>query len=114
MIEFVTPRDGAFGASDLADFVGFDGEQAAEFGDEPPRSKWLVAMAGVVVTGLIGVGIIAAAPWGSTPDAAPTTTVASAPQSTTAPEPTAMTTVTTERSGDGDDTEFDESTRAAS
>ena len=112
MIEFVAPRDGAFGASDMADFVGFDGEQAAEFGDEPPRSRWLMAVAAVVVTALIGVGIISAAPWGSAPDAAPTTTIATAPDASTAPEPTAMTTVTTERSSDdrdGFDDGFDES-----
>ncbi len=73
MIEFVTPRDGAFGASDMADFVGFDGQQAAEFGDEPPRSRWLMAVTAVVFAALIGVGIIAAAPWDSTPQSAPAT-----------------------------------------
>ena len=111
-IEFVTPRNGAFGASDIADFVGLDGQQAAEFGDEPPRSTWLMAVAAVVVTALIGVGIIAAAPWGNAPDAAPTTTFATTPDASNAPEPTAMTTVTTERSNDdrdGFDDGFDES-----
>ncbi len=84
MIEFVTPRDGAFGASDMAAFVGFDGQQADEFGDEPPRSAWLMAMAAVIVTALIGVGIIAAAPWDSTPQSAPATSAPGATAGVTA------------------------------
>lgn len=93
VIEFVTPREGAFGASDMADFVGFDGQQATEFDDEPPRSTWLMAVAAVVVTGLIGVGIIAAAPWDSAEDSAPTTTIA-------AVSPTPVTTPATVTTGD--------------
>ena len=86
MIEFVTPREGAFGASDMADFVGFDGQQATEFGDEPPRSPWLLAVAAIVVTALIGAGIIAAAPWDGAPESAPTTTIAAvAPTPATTP-----------------------------
>ncbi len=81
MVEFVTPREGAFGASDMADFVGFDGEQATEFGDEPPRSPWLLAVAAIVVTVLFGVGIIAAAPWDSAPESAPPTTIEVIPPS---------------------------------
>lgn len=100
MIEFVTPREGAFGASDMADFVGLDGQQATEFGDEPPRSPWLLAVATIVVTALIGVGIIAAAPWDSAPQTAPPTTIAAVtPTAAATPESTDATPSTPPGSG---------------
>lgn len=90
-IEFLTPNVGAFGSNDVADFVGFDGVEEPVFDDEEePRSPWLAAIASIVVVGLLGAGVIAAAPWSNDDGAAsPTTTV---PTSTTRPAPT-----TTER-----------------
>ena len=35
MIEFLPPRDGAFGDRDAADFVGLDGFDDDDFDDEP-------------------------------------------------------------------------------
>ncbi len=94
MIEFLPPRDGAFGSGEEVDFVGFDGDDDRGFDDEPPRSRWLTALAVVGVTGLLAGGVIAAAPWDgdevSTPPTtvpAPTTTVPR-PTTTDAPEPT--------------------------
>jgi hypothetical protein len=91
-IEFITPREGAFGVSDVADFVGVDSDEAVEFGDEGPRSKWLTALAVVAVTGLLAGGVIAAAPWSeSEGESAPTTTPAA-----TAPTRSSQSTPTTE------------------
>ena len=87
-IEFVAPNDAAFGASDVADFVGFEGRQAVAFDDDlPPRSRWLMAFAVVAVTGLIGGGVIAAAPWDSSTTASPATTAPTTP-TTDPPAPT--------------------------
>ncbi len=84
MIEFLPPRDGAFGHAEVADFVGFDGDGNDAFEDEPPRSRWLTALAVVGVTGLLAGGVIAASPWGGDDVAtAPTTTV----PTTTPPTP---------------------------
>lgn len=77
MIEFLPPRDHAFGEADTADFVGFDGTDDTTFDDEPPRSRWLTVLAVVGVTGLLAGGVIAAAPWETdeAADVAPPTTV---------------------------------------
>lgn len=74
-IEFLAPDSRAFGDSMQADFVGFDGDDAGGFGDdERPRSRWLMAVATVVVCGLIAAGVVAAAPWAGDATVAPTTT----------------------------------------
>ncbi len=107
MIEFLPPRDDAFGPADADDFVGFDGDDAG-FDDEPPRSRWLTLLAGLAVVGLLAVGVIAAAPWAgdeaatapSTTEPAPTTTVDRRPASITVPtEPTLPSDVPTEPAG---------------
>lgn len=87
MIEFLPPRDDAFGERDVADFVGFDGLDDAEWDDEPPRSRWLTALAVLGVTGLLAGGVLAAAPWDDTSATpAPSTTVPTS--STERPRPT--------------------------
>ena len=93
MIEFLSPRDGAFGESDTPDFVGFDGDATDDFGDEPQRSRWLTALAVIGVTGLLAGGVIAAAPWDNDPAATPTTTTTptTTPPPTTAPRTTTTT-----------------------
>lgn len=92
MIEFLPPRDGVFGEAEVADFVGFDGDASEAFEDEPPRSRWLTALAVVGVTGLIAGGVIAAAPWdGEDVATPPTTTVPPTVPPTTAPLPTTTT-----------------------
>ncbi len=96
MIEFLPPRDGAFGESDTPDFVGFDGDDTDDFGDEPPRSRWLTALAVVGVTGLLAGGVLAAAPWDNDPAATPTTTTT--PTTTPPPTTAPRTTTTTEPS----------------
>ncbi|MCX6519460.1 MAG: hypothetical protein NTZ21_02200 [Actinobacteria bacterium] len=77
MIEFLPPRDHAFGEADAADFVGLDDTDDTAFDDEPPRSRWLTVLAVVGVTGLLAGGVLAAAPWESDETAAvpPATTV---------------------------------------
>lgn len=83
MIEFLPPRHDAFGESDVADFVGVDGDGADGFDDDrPPTPRWLAVVAGVAVTALLAGGIVAASPW-SGDEAAPPTTV----PPTTAPVP---------------------------
>ncbi|MEK7425257.1 MAG: hypothetical protein AAB131_15610 [Actinomycetota bacterium] len=90
-IEFLAPNDAAFGASGTADFVGLAGHDVAEFGDaDAPRSAWLGALAGVVVTALVVGGVIAAAPWSSGPDGAPPATTA--PSTSIVPTTTPATT----------------------
>jgi hypothetical protein len=86
-IEFLTPNDTAFGMSEVAEFVGISGPHESEgFDDEAPRPQWLMAVAGVVVTALIAVGVVAAAPWeGGDSAPAPSTTV---PTSSTVPSTT--------------------------
>lgn len=94
MIEFLPPREGAFGSAEEVDFVGFDGDGDVGFDDEPPRSRWLTVLAVVGVTGLLAGGVIAAAPWDGEEVATPPTTVpaptTTVPRATTtvAPEPT--------------------------
>jgi hypothetical protein len=57
VIEFLPPRDHAFGEADAADFVGLDGSDDTAFEDQPPRSRWLTVLAVVGVTGLLALGI---------------------------------------------------------
>lgn len=106
MIEFLPPRDDAFGPADADDVVGFDGDDG--FDDEPPRSRWLTLLAGLAVVGLLAGGVVAAAPWAgdeaatapSTTEPAPTTTVDRRPASITVPtEPTLPSDVPTEPAG---------------
>jgi hypothetical protein len=85
-IEFLAPNDTAFGMADVADFVGFDGADDRPFGDEPPRSRWLPTIVGLVIVGLVGAGIVAAAPWDDGgAQTTPTTSVSTRP---TTPETT--------------------------
>ncbi len=93
MIEFLPPRDGAFGDFDAPDFVGFDGDATDDFGDEPPRSRWLTALAVIGVTGLLAGGVIAAAPWDGDQTATPTTSTT--PPTTTPPLTTSPRVTTT-------------------
>ena len=94
MIEFLPPREGAFGSGEQVDFVGFDGDDDRGFDDEPPRSRWLTILAVVGVTALLAGGVIAAAPWDGEEVATPPTTVPAPttttprPTTTVAPEPT--------------------------
>ncbi|MCU1362086.1 MAG: hypothetical protein JWN99_3375, partial [Ilumatobacteraceae bacterium] len=78
----------AFGTTG-ADFVGLDDLDQTAFGDEGPRSRWLPAVATVVVLGLVGGGIIAAAPWDDGSTATPVDTTV--PPTTTTVRPTATT-----------------------
>jgi hypothetical protein len=84
LIEFLPPREGAFGSAEGVDFVGFDGDNDTGFDDEPPRSRWLTGLAVVGVTALLAGGVIAAAPWDGDETASPPTTTGPAP-TTTAP-----------------------------
>jgi hypothetical protein len=88
VIEFLPPRDGAFGESEGADFVGFDGFDDGGFDDEPPRSRWLTVLAVLGVTSLLAAGVIAAAPWDGDEVTAPPTTVPSTTTTTPAPSAT--------------------------
>ncbi|MFZ4812376.1 MAG: hypothetical protein ACOYL9_13635 [Ilumatobacteraceae bacterium] len=81
-IEFVAPDASAFGDSQQADFVGFDGASDAEFGDGPRVPRKVSALAGMLVLGLIAVGIVAAAQGGDE-SSSPTTTTSPKPASTT-------------------------------
>ena len=74
MIEFLPPRRDAFGTSDAADFEGIDDGDAGWDDDEPPRSRWLTAVAVCGVTALLAGGVLAAAPWSADEQAAPPTT----------------------------------------
>ena len=94
MIEFLPPRDDAFGAQDVAGLVRSDDEADGDWGDEAPRSRWSTVLAIVGVTGLLAGGVVAASPWDD-PRAAPTPTTsppaATEPRTTTtaaAAEPT--------------------------
>ncbi|MFN8020906.1 MAG: hypothetical protein U0Q03_05185 [Acidimicrobiales bacterium] len=93
MIEFLPPREDAFGERDVADFVGVDGDDTGWDDDEHPRSRWLTALAGVGVVGLLTGGVIAAAPWDDDGASAATSTTVpatstSAPGGVIAPTPT--------------------------
>lgn len=92
MIEFLPPREDAFGERDVADFVGVDGGDAGWDDDEPPRSRWLTAVATVGVLGLLVGGVVAAAPWSGDDQATPPTPPSTTPTSTT---PATATTVDT-------------------
>lgn len=72
MIEFVPPREGAFGDADPAEFVGVDVDDHA-FEDEPSSPRWPAAIAGLAVAALLAGGVLAAAPWDVDPEATPPT-----------------------------------------
>lgn len=86
MIEFLAPRDGAFGPADAGDFVGFDGDDggAGSFDEQPPPSRWLRALAVVALAGMFTGGLLAAAPWEDDTATSPDTTLPIAPTDTTA------------------------------
>lgn len=92
MIEFLPPRDDAFGERDVADFVGVDGDDTGWDDDEPPRSRWLTAVATLGVVGLLAGGVVAASPWSDGGEATPPSTVPAttvpAPSTTDATDPT--------------------------
>ena len=88
-IEFLAPDGRAFGEAAQVDFAGFDGDDAAEFDlAEEPRSRWLTAVAAIVVLGFVAAGVVAAAPWADNAAAPPPTTVASPPTTVSAPATT--------------------------
>ncbi len=75
MIEFLAPRDGAFGEADNGDVVGFDVDS---FDENPPPSRWLRALAVVALTGVFAGGLLAAAPWEDGTSTAPDSTLSTA------------------------------------
>lgn len=82
MIEFLPPREDAFGERDGAAFVGLDGDDDDRWDDDPPASRWASLVAAVTVFGLLTAGVVAAAPWRDDTadrDTTPPTTVASDP-----------------------------------
>lgn len=90
MIEFLPPREDAFGERQGAAFVGFDGDDDDHWDDEPPRSRWATLVAAVSVFGLLTAGVVAAAPWADDPadgragrPTAPSTPVPSGPTPST-------------------------------
>ncbi|MEY4230491.1 MAG: hypothetical protein RLZZ362_1340 [Actinomycetota bacterium] len=88
-IEFLAPDSRAFGEATQVDFAGFDGDDATEFDlDEETRSRWLTAVAAIVVLGLVAAGVVAAAPWADDAAAPPPTTVAPPPITVFAPTET--------------------------
>lgn len=88
-IEFLAPDSRAFGEAGQVDFAGFDGDDATEFDlDDEPRSRWLTAVAAIVVLGFIAAGVVAAAPWAGDAAAPPPTTAASPPTTASAPATT--------------------------
>ncbi len=93
MIEFVPPREGAFGPATDDDVVGFDPDDTG-FDDEPSGPRWASVLAGCAVLGLLAAGVITAAPWSGTagPTPAPATTVPP-PPSTTGGRPPSLTSV---------------------
>ncbi|MCB1000969.1 MAG: hypothetical protein KDB40_16870 [Acidimicrobiales bacterium] len=96
MIEFVPPRQDAFGDTDPADFVGVDVDDQ-RFDDEPSPPRWPAAIAGLAVAALLAGGVLAAAPWDdeATPPVPPTAT--STPPATPTAGSTAGSTGTPER-----------------
>ena len=52
-IEFLEPRDFAFGGEDAADFSGVDIDDMPDADDSTPRSRWLTTAAGVVLAGMV-------------------------------------------------------------
>jgi len=77
-IEFLAPRADLFGAGDDdVTSTAPDAPGAVAFGDlvDAPRSRAATVLAALGLTGLIAVGVIAAAPWSSDPAASPSTTV---------------------------------------
>jgi hypothetical protein len=88
-IEFLAPDSRAFGEAGQVDFSGFDGDDATEFDlAEEPRSRWLTAVAAIVVLGFVAAGVVAAAPWADDTAAPPPTTVAPPPSTVSAPATT--------------------------
>ncbi|MEX0847705.1 MAG: hypothetical protein WD023_07990 [Ilumatobacteraceae bacterium] len=81
-IEFVAVDERAFGgaAGDDPVFMGFDDDDP--FDDDAPVSRWLIGVSAAVLVALVGVGVIAAAPWADDTAAPPATTVP-APSTTT-------------------------------
>ena len=66
-------RDFVFGSDSPAEFAGIDPDDLPEPDDAEPRSRVLAVAAGLALTALIAIGIVAAAPWDS-PTAAPAST----------------------------------------
>lgn len=64
-IEFLTPRDSIFGGNAPVDFSGIDVDDLPPPDDVAPRPRWLTGAATLAVVGLVGGGIMAAAPWSS-------------------------------------------------
>lgn len=72
-IEFVAPRSGLFGTSfDVDPIVPATGAPA--FGDDEPPNRWSTILAVFAIVALIAAGVVAAAPWNGSGDAAPTPT----------------------------------------
>jgi hypothetical protein len=84
-IEFLAPRDSAFGADGSAEFAGLDVDDLPPPDDTPPRSRWLTAAAALTVGAFVIGGVVAAAPWDGGGDAAPVPSTV--PVTTTARDP---------------------------
>lgn len=89
-IELLAPNTGAFGVGGDLLLVDDDGVDDAAFDDEP-RPRWTMAVAGLLVTGLLAGGILAAAPWSDDTSATPPTTTS--PDTTTTTDVAPRTTV---------------------
>jgi hypothetical protein len=103
LIEFLVPDERAFGGADGLGgdgdvFVGFDDDRWADPDDDEPSSRWLPALAGIAVVGLLVSGVLAAAPWSADSSASPPptsvpSTSLSAPTTIVAPAPLTTATV---------------------
>lgn len=90
-IELLRPNEAAFGGAGAGGFIDVDDDLPADAFEEEPRPRWTMALAGLLVTGLLAGGVVAAAPWAGDETATPPPTTT--PQSTTTTTPPPRTTV---------------------
>ena len=90
-IELLRPNEAAFGGAGAGGFIDVDDDVPVDAFDEEPRPRWTMALAALLVTGLLAGGVVAAAPWAGDETATPPSTTT--PQSTTTTTPPPRTTV---------------------